>query len=144
MATVIAQAVGAIVSALQASPAVSAQIHRARVRPASADWVTAVVVTPQSADMERLAIRGAPINLETQVDVACFARSTAGQSPDLAVDALLASVYARIVSDPTLGGLVLDAQPARINYEFDAEAEQVASATLSITVQQQAAAATLE
>lgn len=144
MATVFAQITGAIVAALAASPAVSAQIHRSRVRPISADWTTAVVVTPQSADLERLAIRGAPINLESQIEVVCFARAVPGQSPDVAVDALLSAVYARLVADPTLGGLALDLAPARISYEFDAEAEQVASVTLALTVQHQAAALTLD
>jgi hypothetical protein len=48
------------------------------------------------------------------------------------------------VADPTLGGLVLDLAPDRISYEFDAEAEQVASVTLTLIVQHQAAALTLE
>jgi hypothetical protein len=144
MPTKMAQAVGAVVAALSLPTPVSSQIHRSRVRPLAAEWTTAVVVTPRLTELDRFAIRGAPINLETQIEVACYARAAPGQSPDVGIDALLSVVYGRIVADPTLGATVLDAAPTSISFDFDAEADQVAGATITLFVQHQAAALTLE
>jgi hypothetical protein len=74
---------------------------------------------------------GQPISWMARVAIECYAKAPAGTAPDAAVDALLTAVYARLVSDPTLGGATRQIQPAGLTYEFDAEAEQVVCATFT-------------
>ena len=142
--TAFASIVGAMVAALSAAPAVSPQIHRARVRPVAADWSTLVAVRPLGAELQRFAVQGAPMNVDTRIAVECYARASAGQSPDLAVDALLAGVYARLSADNTLGGLVSDLVPQSLDYDFDADGEATACATLTFTAVHRVQNATLE
>lgn len=142
--TAFASIVGAIVTALAAPTAVSAQIHRARIRPAAADWSTMVAVRPLDAMLERFAVQGAPMNVDTRIAVECYARASASQSPDVAVDALLAAVYARLAADNTLGGLVSDLVPSTLDYDFDADGEATACATLTYTAVHRVQNATLE
>lgn len=145
MSTVFAQAVGAIVTALGTVPAVSTNIFRARTKPIAKEAADAVVVRVLGSDIERFAINGGPMNLDTQIAVECYARASgASQSPDAAVDALLAKVYARLAANATLGGLVMDLKPTRLDYDFDADGEATACATLTYTVLHRAANLTLE
>ena len=144
MPTIFASVVTAVVDALNAGTPVSAQVHRARVRPGASEWATLVVVRLLDAAMEPFAVQGAPYNVDTQLAVECYARGSAGQAPDLAVDALLSAVYARLAADPTLGGLVSDLQPINLNYDFDADGEPTASATLTYTVRHRAGNQSLE
>lgn len=143
MATVFAGIVTAMVALLQAGTPVSAQIHRARVRPLSEDWTTAVAVRLESAELDRLALRQAPINSDTTVIVECYARSTS-QSPDLAADALLAAVYARLAADPTLGGTVADLQPLSLAYDFDLDADRTACVSITYLVRHRTQSLSLE
>ena len=114
------------------------------MRPGASEWATLVVVRLLDAALEPFAIQGAPYNVDTQLAVECYARGSAGQAPDLAVDDLLAAVYARLAADPTLGGLVSDLQPVTLNYDFDADGEPTASATLTYTVRHRAGNQSLE
>ena len=100
----------AILAALNTAPAVSEHIFRARDRAMAEEWATAVNVQVDSALANDGAIAGAPIDWETRVSIECFAKS-ATTSGDLAVDALLESVFARIANDSTLGGVVQDTHP---------------------------------
>ncbi len=143
MSTAFAAIVGAMTSALQQAPAVSPQVHRARIRPLPAEWSTAVVVRIQEAELDRLAIRGAPINVDTTVVVECYARN-ATLSPDLVADSLLQAVYARLAADPTLGGLVADCQLTGLAYDFDADADRTACVTLNYLVRHRTASLSLE
>lgn len=143
MSTVFAGIVAAMVARLQTAPAVSTQIHRARMRPLAADWTSAVVVRIQDAQLDRLAIAGAPINTDTTIVVECYARS-ASLSPDLAADALLQAVYARLAADPTLGALVADCQPTSLAYDFDADADRTACVLITYLVRHRTQSLTLE
>lgn len=143
MSTVFAGIVGAMTAALAAAPAVSPQIHRARMRPLPQEWSTAVVVRIEGAQLDPLAIQGAPINTDTTVIVECYARS-ATQSPDLVADALLQSVYAKLAADPTLGGLVADCQLTGLAYDFDQDAERTACVLLTYLVRHRTQSLTLE
>ena len=138
MSTIFAGIVSAMVSALSAAPAVSAQIFRARLRPLAQQHTTAVVVRVQESQAERAAMHGAPVDFTTTIAVECYARS-ATTSADLAADDLLAAVYAKLAADSTLAGLVGDLYPTAINYDFDADGEQTACVTLFYTVVHRAA-----
>ena len=144
MASVFSSIAGAMVASLQASPAVSAQVHRARMRPAAAEWTTMVVVRLIDVALEPFAVRGAPFNADTTLAVECYARGSAGQSPDLAVDALMTAVYARLAADASLGGLVGELLPTGISFDFDSDGEPTACATLNYTARHRAANLTLE
>jgi hypothetical protein len=75
--------------------------------------------------------------------VECYQRSTVATAPDQAVDALLEAVYARLMADPTLGGVVLSLQPQSINWDFDADGEQTTCATLTFNARHRSPGATL-
>ena len=135
--------VAAMVAALAAKPAVSANIERARVRVLPETWTSAVVVRIESATLELSALAGAPIDTDTTVVVECYARSNT-TAPDVAVDDLLAAVYARLAQNPTLNGLAADMAATGINYDFSTDAAQHACATVTYLVRHRTGALTLE
>ena len=143
MSTAFNNIVTAMVTALSASPAVSPHIFRARTKPMAAEWTSAIVVRVQSAEMDPLALFGAPINVDTTVVIECYARSTT-LAPDQAVDQVLQSAYARLAADPTLGGLVGDCNLQSINYDFDQEQERMGAALLTCVVKHRIQSSTLE
>lgn len=144
MSTVISQVVGAIVTTLGAATPVSTSIYRTRMRPIAAESADAVVVRPVDSQIERFAINGAPMNLQTTIAVECYARAGAATAPDAAVDALLAAVYAKLQADTTLGGLVMDLFVSRIGFDFDVDGEHTACATLSLEVAHRSSNLSLE
>lgn len=144
MSTIFSQIIGAIVTELGSATAVSAQIHRSRVRPASSDWTTMVVVRPTEANFERFSVNGAVLNVDTTIAVECYARTISGTAPDVAVDTLLSAVYARLAANPTLSGLVSDLVAQTLTYDFDADGEPTVCATLTYTALHRAQNLTLE
>lgn len=136
MTSIVAAATAAIVAALQATPAVAAQVDRVRTRPV-AQYTTLVVVRPDSADMQQpLLSMGAPAFWETSFVIECYAKSTT-LALDAAVDEVVTAVYDRLMSDPTLGGAIRYLKPSPNNaleYEFDAEGDAVACARWSFRV----------
>ena len=134
MTTRTAQIVGALVAALQASPAVSANVFRARTRPIAADASTAVVVRVQSSTINPGVITGAPMDFDTQVAIECYVRSRTGTDPDVAADALLSAAYNRVLLDTTLGGLAGNVLPTGLTYDFDADGEQTTCVTLALQI----------
>lgn len=135
--------VAAIAAQLQDAPAVSAQVHRARLKPVAAQHDTAVVVRIRSSSAERFAILNGPCDWDTAIDVECYARSNT-LSPDAAADALLAAVWARLAADPTLDGLVMDLNPTSLEYDLAGEADQMACVTLTLKVLHRTAQLSLE
>lgn len=124
--------VAAIVAALGAGTPVATQIARARLRPLARAQAQAVVVRPLQADVaEASLIPGQPVSWATAIAVECYARSSAtATTADVAIDPLLEAVYARLMADPTLGGVCLGLQPQSIAWDFDADGEQTTCATL--------------
>ena len=133
MATQFAAIVGAMVTALGTPTAVSGQIYRARMRPLAAQHTNAVVVRLLGSTAEPNAIQGAPFDWLTQITTECYARSTT-TSPDQAADNLWAAVYARLMADTTLAGLVADLRCTQLAYDYDQDAD----ATVCITATWQA------
>lgn len=133
--TIVNQAVTAILQALSSAPAVASQIERVRIRPWSLSISTAVSVRPiQVVVMNSELPTGHPYAWNAAIVVECYARSGSSTAPDVAVDALLANVYNRLLADPTLGGAVSALQPQAVVYDFDADGEQTVCATLQINV----------
>ena len=143
MTTVFAQVVGAFVGALQAAPAVSSHIDRARRRALPEGAENAVVVLIQQAVVERGIGTGTPCIWATQIAVECYAKAMPGQSPDVAVDALLAAVVGRVLADPSLGGVAGDVGLVGVAYDFDVDGRATACATVTFNVRHASAAASI-
>lgn len=135
MTTAFGTIVAAIKTALEASPAVSAQVDRARLRPVPESQETAVSIRLESAAADRFAILNGPTDWDTTILIECYARSAgATQTADEAVDALLGSVWAKLAADTSLGGLVMDLNPVSLEYDFDGKADDMACVTLGLRV----------
>lgn len=129
--------VTAVVDALKAAPAVSPRVERVRLRALPASAGTAVVVRPIASDVLDAELpTGHPYAWTTQLAVECYARAPQGTAPDAAVDALLESVYARLMANATLGGAATVLQPQAITYDYDVDGENVVCATLQINARQ--------
>jgi hypothetical protein len=135
MTTLIANATAAITAALQAAPAVAPQVARVRLRALGAATTTAVVVRPLAAEVAERTMSG-PLKWVVRVAVECYAKTTTATAPDAAVDALVQATYARLMADATLGGAVKRVEPEAIAYDFDADGEQTACATLVFNITQ--------
>lgn len=123
--------VTAMVTALNTPTPVVSLIGRVRMRPLSKETAQAVVVRPLQSDVSEASLSPAyPVSWSTAVAVECYARSGVSTAPDVAVDALVDAVYARLMTDTTLGGAVVAIKPGSIGYDFDADGEQTTCATL--------------
>jgi hypothetical protein len=131
MSTLVNTAITSIVAALTRAPAVCSVVDRVRLRPVSQSAALAVTVKPVQAEVMQTALQpGLPVAWSTTISVECYARSNASTAPDVAVDPLLASVYARLMEDPTLAGVLRTLQPKGISFDFDADGETATCATL--------------
>ena len=129
--TAISTAVAAVVAKLQDSPAVSGQIERVRLRPWKASVDTAIVVRPIRSDvLDPQLLGGGAYAWDTAIAVECYARASAGTSPDAAVDSLLGAAYARLMADQTLGGAVRSIEPVNVSYDFDIDDQATACAVI--------------
>lgn len=123
MITAFSQVVAAMMTALAAEPAVCDAIYRARSMAIPDRDERAVTVQFEQALPAAGAIKGAPLDWTTKVTVECYA-SSLKETGDLAVDPLLAAVYARLAEDTTLGGLIGDLSIAGIEAENTADAKK--------------------
>lgn len=135
MTTLLSAVTTAVLAALQAAPAIAPQVARVRLRPLAGSTTTAVVVRPLQAEVAERDM-GGPMLWACRLAVECYAKTTAQTAPDVAVDALMFSVYSRLMADPTLGGSVLRVDPESVSYDFDADGEQTACATLVFSITQ--------
>lgn len=131
--TVFAAIAGAFKASLLASPAVlpAEQIYKARLKPVAAQFEEAVVVRLVGGLAEEFAILNAPTDWDTDIEVECYARSK-DLDPDDACDELLGRVYARLVADPTLGGLLMGLRVTSLEYDFASEAQQLSCVKLTL------------
>lgn len=143
MTTLIADAVGAVVAALSAAPAVASQVSRARMRPLAANQASMVVVRPIESSVNEDELAGPIVSWNTLIAVECYARTNVSTSPDLAIDAVLQAVHARIASNPTLSGTVLSIQPRKVTFDTDADGEASVCAVSLFTARQRAASGAL-
>jgi len=144
MTTIINQVVTAITAALQSAPAVADSIGRVNLRPVSQAVAQAVVVRPVQSEVTQAGVLNSmPVSWSTTVAVECYARSSGATTPDQSVDALLESVYARLMADPTLSGVVLGLQPQHVSFDFDADGDKTACATIVFNARQRASAGSL-
>jgi len=118
MRTSFSKVVSAVIAALSANPPVCKAIYRARQAAIPAQDEQAIVVQWEQAMPAAGTLQGAPIDWTTRLTVECYARSTdPDDNGDQAVDPLLASVYERLASEATLGGIVNDLTVAGVQVE---------------------------
>lgn len=139
--TIVNTVVTAAMAALQGAAPV---VGRVRLRPLSSTTLTAVVVRPVSSEVfDALELTGYPYAWNTLIAVECYARSTSIQAPDASVDALLADVYSRLMTDLTLGGSVITLVPQGLTYDFDVDGEQTVCVTFTFIARQRQVGPTL-
>ena len=144
MTTMVSLAVTAMLDALNAGTPVAGQVSRVRLRPIASGQPTAVVVRPLRAEVADSGMSPAlPISWSSEIAVECYARAGSDTTADQAVDALTEAAYARLLADPTLGGVVHVLRPQGIVFDFDADGEQTACATLVFNARHRTQGATL-
>lgn len=144
MTIMVNAAVAAMVAALSSGTPVATQVSRVYLRPMAAAQAQAVVVRPlQSEVSETTLYPNLPVSWISAISVECYARTSAATTPDVAVDSLVEAVYARLMADPTLGGVVVSLQPQSIAWDFDADGEKTVCATLVFHARQRSTGATL-
>jgi hypothetical protein len=135
--TAFSSIVGAMKAALESAPAVSSSVTRSRTRPVDQDEADTVNIYFESAQPNRGAIHGAPIDWETRIVVELYARSAT--NADAAIDTLLGKVVDRLMGDSTLGGLVDDLGAPSVDTEYDANGMQTGWFRLTYPVQHRTA-----
>ena len=144
MTSMVNTVVTAMVAALESGTPVAPNIFRVRLRPLAEDTAQAVVVRPEQAEVAQASdFTGMPLTWTTAISVECYGRSMALTTPDVALDPLIEAVFARVMTDPTLGGLVLSMTPKGIAFDFDSDGEQTACANIVFTVRHRTNGATL-
>ena len=139
--TIVNTVVTAAMAALQGAAPV---VGRVRLRPLSSTTLTAVVVRPVSSEVfDAPELTGYPYAWNTLIAVECYARSTSIHAPDASVDALLADVYSRLMTDLTLGGSVITLVPQGLTYDFDVDGEQTVCVTFTFIARQRQVGPTL-
>lgn len=109
------QILARVATALGASTLIIAPVHRSRVVPLARGSLPAIAVEPvndNSNDSE------APLgflqwNLQFRVIVL-----VAGDVPDQVADPIVEDVHAKIMSDTTLNGLVIDIMPNSVSFDL--------------------------
>lgn len=143
MTTMVSAAVAAVIAALSSGTPVCTQIARVRLRPIAQAQPLAVVVRPLQSEASPPALNpNLPVSWTSAIAVECYARTSAATTPDVAVDSLVEAVYARLMADPTLGGVVVSLQAQSLTWDFDADAEQTACATFVFNALQRSTGAT--
>ena len=118
--TVFVDITAAIMAVLNAAPAISDNVFRARDRAMAEEYSTAINVQVSDSTPFVVAINGAPIDWETTVTIECYAKSST-TSGDLAVDPILAAVFARVSANPSLNGTIGWIEPKGFKFEFDSQ-----------------------
>jgi hypothetical protein len=128
---VIERATSALLAALQAAPAVAPRVDRVRADKLGSLVAAGVDLRPVKA-MPLELLDGLPAMWECVIPIDCTVLVPAGTAADVAVYPLLSAVYARLVSDTTLGGEVDHIEVKNIDFDFDFAADGYARATLGV------------
>lgn len=108
---------------------VTSAVYRSRVVALTRGKLPAVVVTPESEDIEQLA--RSLTSRKLTVNVAIHAR---GDIPDQAVDTLAGNLHAALLADDTLGGKCARIIEGSTNWQFSDADGTALEMTISYTV----------
>lgn len=100
----------AVVTTLLQAPALAGgRVVANRRNPVASDMPTQIFVyLEQSASTLAATSGDSRVDWQTQLRVECLARATSTTSADDAADTLASDVYARLMADQKLGGVLLD------------------------------------
>lgn len=130
--TVFYDACTALIDLLEDEPAVAVdQIVRGRRTPMPEGVDSRVTIRPADADEMPISVHEAPIDRMLIVAINLDVRDTDAEAE---LDVLLKAVYAKLMTDSTLGGVAIDITPGRITWDFDSLDDDVASAALLFNV----------
>lgn len=110
------------------------RVDRIRLRPIAAGITNAIAVWPLRVVVQESDFTGAPVETVSAIRVDCYAKAAPGVAPDLALAPLLSDVQQRLLTDPTMAGQVSWLALAGAEFDFDAEADDFACASLTFTV----------
>jgi hypothetical protein len=109
------QIMAAVVTALAGTTGVGSRIFRSREDALAAAESPSLLVMPESEDPSELTI--GYVEKRLRISVGVYARAVS--SPDSAADATAQSVHAKLLADPTLGGLAVDLSEGATDWDFD-------------------------
>lgn len=107
------QILAAIRTALTNTTGVGTRIYRSRVEPLARNESPAIIVEPLNDVCEQNTSLPT-LDWSLTVRVAVVVRATI---PDQAADATVESMHSKLMADLTLGGLAMDIQPIRVEFQ---------------------------
>lgn len=144
MSTAFKSIADGIVAALLVAPALAdGRVYANRLRPLHTGVSTAMVLRLEQSSA-RETVLGAH-DWDSAYVLECYARGTVNADPAAAVDALLASAWARLagLSAADLGAMAIAVNPA-IDWQYDEADAPVVCASVRLQVQHRTPVATLE
>ena len=114
MATKREQILQAMRTALVGTVGVGTRIYRSRPDPVSRGETPAIIIEP-AKDVPEQNTSLPTLDWSFVVRVIVLSRAAIA---DLAADATIESLHAKLVADLTLGGLAIDVQPGPVTFEF--------------------------
>jgi hypothetical protein len=136
----------AILAALRRAPAVTSGVIDEDVDAGDiAEEVNQCVsVSFSAADPQRPAIRGNPVYWQSTYVFECFARADGNTPRGRASRELHRAVYARLMSDPSLGGVTLDILEPNLRNERDQQDNRLGCVIASYALVHRTSGGTLE
>jgi hypothetical protein len=119
------QILAAIRTALTGTTGVAARIYRSRVEPMARQESPAIVVEPIE-DVAQQNTSLPTLDWSLTVRIAVVVRANI---PDQAADPIVESLHSKLMADLTLGGLAMDIQPQRVEFQT-VEADQPAGVVM--------------
>lgn len=119
------QILAAIRTALTDTAQVSTRIYRSRVEPMARQESPAIVVEPIE-DVAQQNTSLPTLDWSLTVRIAVVVR---GNVPDQLADPIVESLHSKLMADLTLGGLAIDIQPQRVEFQV-VEADQPAGVVM--------------
>lgn len=119
------QILAAIRTALTGTAQVSTRIYRSRVEPMARQESPAIVVEPLEDTAEQNTSLPT-LDWSLTVRIAVVVRANV---PDQAADPIVESLHSKLMADLTLGGLAIDIQPQRVEFQT-VEADQPAGVVM--------------
>lgn len=109
------QIAAGLVKALSSVSGVGQNVFRSRVDVISAEEVPALVVLFETEEVVENAIGDVDARLDFLVET--YARATA--AADKSADAVVSSVHSKLLTDPSLGGLLFDMNEVSTEWDYD-------------------------
>ena len=115
MATKREQILAALKTKLTGTTGVSTRIYRSRPEALTKAATPAIILEPVSDNPRETDTIFSKITWEFRVRVSVIVR---GKIPDKVADPTVNSLYTKILTDPTIGGLAIDIRPSVTNFEI--------------------------